>query len=267
MLQDVCGEMPQLDRDVQVLQCLNQLPSLDPFLLREQLKGNGFTVAQCYFALSPADLAKMQSFVAAEIHKLISMAYQGVGGASENYTAKLVSALLSTEVDERLEPLRRTLMLEGEAYREGVFSWRGFLYYKWVLQSLQPNLKKVVEEMSSMTVAGPSDPEALHYLQGARSRLQRSIINQLRHIAQSLRVYDEAFRALTVQGNPKSFVQFLRQAPTMFIDLGERIGVASHIASFWRYRFPAGSRVRAPIDEAAEIFKDFEFGLGTSLAA
>jgi hypothetical protein len=267
MLRDVCGARESSDRDIVLLNCLDQMPSLDPFLLREQLKIRGYNVAQCYFAISPADLAKMQAFVAGQIKQLIGMAYRGYGGGSENYTAKLVAALLSTEVDDRLEPLRKTLNLDGEAYREGVFSWRGFLYYKWVLTSLQPLLKTVMEEMNRISLSGPQDPEALHYISISRQRVQRSIVEEMKYIAKALSVYDQAFHALTVEGNPQGFVGFLRKAPGMFVELGERIGMASHISSFWRYRFPTGARLRATVEETADLFSDFETGLGVALAA
>jgi hypothetical protein len=267
MLQEVCGDNQDVARDLDLLERLDTLPSLDPFLLREHLRQHGYEVAQCYFAISAADLAKMQAFVGGQIRQLIELAYSKVGGATENYTAKLVDALLATEVDERLEPLRRTLMLEGEAYREGVFSWRGFLYYKWVLASVQPEMLKVVDEVAKLVISGPPDPETIKYIESARMRLQRAISEQLRDTAGVLAVYDHAYRQLTTRGDPQAFVDFLRQAPGLFVDLGERIGVISHIASFWRYRFPAGKPLRAPIHEAAEIFQDFEAGLATSLAA
>ena len=267
LVREVCGDKAKLQRDLQLLECLDELPSLDPFLLRERIKARGFRVAQCYFALSAADLSKMQSFVSLQIRDLIDLACGAAGPDSANSSARLVNALLSSEADERLEPLRRTLMLEGDAYREGVFSWRGFLYYKWVLTSLQPSLAKIVQEMAGMELTGPPDPEAVRYIDLARQRLRRSIVDELKRIGRMLSVYDEAFIAMTERGDPQSFVRFLRHAPDMFVDLGERIGTASHIASFWRYRFPAGRPVQAPIEEAQQMFKDFEAGLALELAA
>ncbi len=267
MLKGVCNDTPDLKRDIQVLRCLDELPSLDPFLLREQLKSRNYLVAQCYFAISASDLAQMQSYVASQMQLLISMACQGAAGDNEGYAAKLVEALLSSEVDERLEPLRKTLNLHGEAYREGVFGWRGFLYYKWILTTLQPELVRIMDEMSALAITGPTDPETLQYISDARLRVQKNIVSELRFIAKALNVYDNAFRALTVQSNPQAFVLFLKQAPRMFIDLGERIGVASHIASFWRYRFPIGPRPEASIEDACDMFADFETGLGLEMAA
>jgi hypothetical protein len=257
MLSDVCAHGPDGVRDIGVLQALDELPSLDPFLLREHMKRRGFDIARCYFAISTNDLAQMQAFVSNEINKLMALAFQDGDGKS----GKLVELLLSAENDDRLEPLRLTLRLEGEAYREGVFSWRGFLYYKWVLSHLWPKLEAVIAELPQMKVVGPRDAEMLRYLAEGRARLQARIEAQRRNVLKTLQVYDNAFKALTVNQDPVTFRDFLLKAPDMFLMLGERIGVISHIASFWRFRFPAGGPLKVELDEAVDIVQEFEAGL------
>jgi len=258
MLSDVCAEGPDGVRDIGVLEALEELPSLDPFLLREHVKRRGFDIARCYFAISASDQAEMQAFVSNEINKLMSLAFKDDG---DGRSAKLVELLLSAENDDRLEPLRLTLRLEGEAYREGVFSWRGFLYYKWVLSHLWPKLKALIEELPRMKVTGPRDAEMLKYLGEARGRLQGRIEAQQRAVLKTLQVYDNAFKGLTVNQDPLVFRDFLLKAPEMFLTLGERIGIISHMASFWRFRFPAGAPLKVEITEAVDIVQEFEAGL------
>jgi hypothetical protein len=84
-------------------------------------------------------------------------------------------------------------------------------------------------------------------------------------ILRTLRIYDDAFDALVDNGRPQAFRDFLLRAPELFLSLGERVGVISHISSFWRYRFPEGETLTAHIDEAVDIFMDFETGLSVPL--
>ena len=67
---------------------------------------------------------------------------------------------------------------------------------------------------------------------------------------------------LTQAGNPMAFRDFLLKSPEMFITLGERTGMVSHIASFWRYRFPKGRPLKVELDELFDILQDFHQGLG-----
>jgi hypothetical protein len=266
LLNDACNNPPDLAYDLEVLRLIDGLPSLDPFLVRESLRRAGFNIAPCYFAISQADLERMHAYVGEAITELVEMALGNVSsmnGASN--LKKLVEALLSTDVDDRLEPLRATLMLEGESFREGVFSWKGFLYYKWSLSVLWPDLKKVAAEIGQLQITGQRDIETGAYLNAARQRLQSAIVAQKNAIARTLKIYDDAFAALTARGEPKTFRDFLLRAPDMFINLGEKVGVISHIGSFWRYRFPPGRPLTCSVEEALDILQDFESGLGATL--
>jgi len=260
-LQELAGTSNELGRDAGVLEALDELPSLDPFLLREHMKRRGFEVAETHFEISPGDLEMMQSFVGSEIARLIELAYRG-RSANEANTARLVEALLSTRNDERLEPLRLTLRLEGDSYREGIFAWKGFLYYKWVLNSLWPKLRDVLLELVSVKVVGPRDVEHESLVRVMKVRLHENIERQMKSVANYLRIYDGVFEELTRDGNATAFRDFLLKSPEMLMALGEGTGVVSHIASFWRFRFPKGKPLEANVAELLDILQDFEAGLG-----
>jgi len=266
VLIEACNASGEMSRDLATLRMIDMLPSLDPFLLREHLRRNGMLVANCYFALSPADLETMQGFVTMEIARLIELAYRGTGGVGRAHAARLVEALLSTDVDERLEPLRETLVLEGESFKEGVFSWKGFLYYKWMLTRLWPQLTTVGQEIARLVVTGNRDAETGRYVDEARRRLQGGVLVERTAIMRTLKVYDDAFEDLIDNGRPQAFRDFLLRAPEMFLSLGERVGVISHISSYWRYRFPQGEALTVDVEEAIDIFQDFEAGLSVPLA-
>lgn len=263
-----CRPGSTMDSDIALLRLIDKLPALDPFLLREQLRRHGRDIARCYFALSPGDIARMRAHVSTQIERLIARAYADKIGDRGMGAARMVEALLSSEADERLAPLRAALGLEGEAFGEGVFSWRGFLYYKWSLSSLWPQLDETARGLDELVFAGAADAGAIQYLEGARGRLKRAIHDHRLAISRGLGVYDHAYNELTREGEPAAFVSFLRRAPALFVDLGEKVGAIAHIASYWRYRFPTGRPMRAQPEEAMAILQDFEAGLGvTALAA
>ncbi|WP_372783010.1 hypothetical protein [Phenylobacterium sp.] len=256
LLEELRGGQPGGERDKAVLEALDELPSLDPFLLREHLRRRKFRIAECYFAFSRPDTERMQHFVSHEISKLVDLAYDrdGEGGSS---ISKLVAALLSGEDSDRLEPLRLTLG------RESIFSWKGFLYYKWVLATLLPELSDLLAELNRIEVGGSRDQHKLSRIHDWQRRVNQAIGVQVKRVRQALEVYDEAFEELTNAGRPKAFRDFLLHAPEMFLSLGERAGILSHIASFWRFRFPAGAPLKIDLDELIDILTDFYDGLGT----
>jgi hypothetical protein len=130
-----------------------------------------------------------------------------------------------------------------------------------VLNSLWPELRGVISELTEIKVVGPRDYEMLTQVKDVGARVNQAILGQVRKVRGTLQVYDDAFDQLT-QANPTAFRDFLLKSPEMFITLGERTGMVSHIASFWRYRFPKGRPLRVELDELFDILQDFHQGLG-----
>ena len=260
MLQGLAAHGEDLTRDVALLEAMEELPSLDPFILREHLRRRGFTIASSYFGISEADTVRMQAYVGSQIFKLIDMAFPG---AAEAKTGKLTAALLGNSIDERLEPLRPVMRLDAATFREGIFSWKGFLYYKWSLSDITPKLASVIKDIPMLQPSGRRDPDQLRYIEESRSRIVKAVKQRNMEVAEALKVYDDAYRDLTEHGKPMAFRDFLLNSPTMFLTLGERIGVISHIASFWRYRFADPKDLIAPIEEIFDILQDFESSLMT----
>lgn len=253
-----------LDRDLMVLKLLNVVPSLDPFLLREHLGNNQIKVAPSYFSISQGDQERMHIFVTQEMLRLVALAG---GNSNEESSRRLVTAMLSNEIDEKLEPLRLTLGLTGEDFREGVFSWRGFLYYKWSMGKFWPDVIGVLRQINTIAPRRGMTPEQTVYLSGIRRNIIALVRDNGNHVNKALAVYDASFKDLVENQTPKTFRDFLLNAPHMFLELGEKLGAISHIISFWRYRFAAGALSYIDAEELSAIFQDFSSGFGEKIQA
>ena len=254
----ITGE--DLQHDMRVLDQIDALPSLDPFLMREQLRRNGLNAADTYFNISPGDLERMQAFVAGEIKQLVSLAF-GMEGGGES-AGRLAEALLSTQLDERLEPLRLTLRLEGDAFREGVFCWKGFLYYKWMCDQMLGDVARVIREIGHLRITGPRDKPSMDYIAVTQEKVRKNLKAEIAAAREAIADYDRMFDDLVTNSKANAFRDFLLAAPAKFIQLGERLGNAAHVASFWRFRFPDPKRLVVTIEEALDILQDFESSLG-----
>ncbi len=252
----------KLERDMSVLRLLNAVPSLDPFLVREHLRNNEIDVSSAYFAISEGDQERMHNFVSQEMSQLVALAGNGGNEKSGN---RLVTAMLSNQINEKLEPLRLTLGLTGNDFKEGVFSWRGFLYYKWSMGKFWPDVMSVLREINAITPHGPVTPEQKVFLQAVRRNIIEMVRDNGQHVNKSLSVYDASFHDLVANQTPKTFRDFLLSAPYMFLELGEKLGGISHIVSFWRYRFPQGSPSTVDAEELSAIFADFSSGFGEKI--
>ena len=251
--------------DIQVLKLLDSIPSLDPFLVRELLNRNGHKPASCYLKISPHDIQKMVGFANSEIERLVRMAFgETISGAA----VKLANKILSNELDKELLPLKATLRLSDEEFSDGIFSWRGFLYFKWRHLDLQGELNRVIDGVAKYQPRGKSDPGIVEYLLECRPRLVRRIISTIATVGRTLSIYDMAYAALVDRGDPGPFRRFLLEGPELFYELGESIAILGHISSFWAYRMRDVDGVNTlDPNEYADILMDFEDSLSSLPAA
>ncbi len=267
ILEDLLGTGDERARDGKLLDLLNSLPSLDPFLMRETLRKGGFTPARCYFDVTGADLANMFAFAKNEIAPLVGLTFDEADADTNAKVVKLVDKILNAEDTDDLEPLRRGMGLDRAAFQDGVFSWKGFIYYKWSLREIAPSIRPVCQEILSARGATSGSDQEKAFIRSSKVKLARAITQTCEVVRSTLQVYDTAYHNLAYRGEPTEFRNFLLEAPTLFQELGERIGALQHIVSFWRYRYRGLPGARMPTEELFELFNDFTQSLSFNEAA
>jgi hypothetical protein len=252
-------DVSELRRDLETLRALDAIPTLDPFLLREQLQRNGITPAGCYFQITDADVQRMLFFAENEIGDLVRLA---VGGdAMAEQAGVMTKKLLSNRGAEQTEGLRMVLQMDPGQYREGIFCWKAFIYYKWQLMELLPKAQKVIHEIAHVVPRGsPTNDEKVE-IGDMRDNISRSFAVAVKSVSATLAIYDNAYKMLTQKSDPQVFKDFLLGAPELFNTLGERLGAVEHLLSFWRFRVPEGKRSQLQANELIDIFGDFETSL------
>ena len=254
------------NRDVDVLRCLDRLPSLDPFLLREHLMAINVRPSNKYFQISPDDLRNMAAFTATEIENLVSAA---IGEKGSKGAARLGNKILSDRLDKELAPLKLTLAMTDDQFSSGIMCWRGFLYYKWGYVELQDGIREVLNGLSTYKPVATHEDMIRNYLRRARPRIAKALVRTIHETGRLLENYDEVYQAMAEDRNPEPFRQFLLRGSNLFVELGEKLGILNHIVSFWRFRM---KRVLAnnssPLEsvEYADILIDFETSLFRSLS-
>lgn len=242
--------------DRRTLELMDELPSLDPFLVSQHLNQHGVFPSKQYFAINEADQARMFDYVREALTPLAVMA-----GESPNSAGRLVAKVLSSRPDQALSPLQQTFGLSDAQYTHGMFAWRGFLYYKWQLHELRETVKSTLSSIGCIRPVGAKTPDEARYIADAKERILTAVSAIIRNAREVLGDYDRAYRELTEANDVAAFRRFLLTSPRLFHSLGEQLGAVQHIVSFWRYRFRGASVPVADVIELIEILVDFEEGL------
>jgi hypothetical protein len=251
-------------RDRVVLAMLDELPSFDPFLLREACTRASLVVAPCYFELSPADMKAMRAFATDEVSSLVRLSFSGSASLAA-YTERLINKILATKHDVQLEPLRQTLNLSLDEFEDGLFCWKAFLYYKWSQNRVLDSAQSLIEDILTIRPVGFLSQTERQFLGQARLVTRRGLMDVLDHIERTMSLYDRAYCDLIKRGNPVLFREFLLSAPKLFHQLGAMLATVNHMSHFWAYRFYSrhtDPNISAP--DLVELFLDFQQGLGVS---
>jgi hypothetical protein len=241
-------------RDMQILRMMDALPTFDPFLLRERMKREGLIAARCYFDLSEADARRMREYVQGELQKIVRLALGNDSNLS-NQVSTVTQKLMTDETAASLEPLRQVLQLSGEEWRDGVFAWKGFLYYSWNIEATSRVMPELKRHMLETQIKGACKAE-IHEIQSMRRRLI-ACLTYLNGVAtEGVDHYQTAYKDL-IDGKPATFREFLKGAGTRFLGVGEAFGMIMHIKSFWSFRF-GNNKGPMDVEEALEVFRDLD---------
>ena len=258
------GELTRRAKDLQMLEALDKLPSFDPFLLREWLIRYDLSPDSRYFELSLKDIMSMENFVYNEISLLVTMSLSGQ--ARNEAVTRLVKKMLASRYDGDLDPLRETLRLTMPEFREGMFAWKGFLYYKWSAKAIERDIPAVIQEMKDRQPSRGLENETMLALEASRRRLGRLMVLSFNELADRIRTYDNAYKEMTEKSNPLAFKHFLLAAPVLFLQMGDLMGQLQHVVHFWRYRSRMHTVAPMNFDEYAEMMRDFEESLSGRIA-
>jgi predicted CopG family antitoxin len=244
-------------RDLWVLGLIDNLPSLDPFLLQEHLSKSGVNVSSCYFDTSDHEESLMAEFVSQELRELVQLS---VGADANVSTIKdgLAMKIMRLRSDPSVEPLRKILNLTREEFEEGLFSWKGFLYYKWVKSRMNDSLSKVLKELASKKPYGAVTKEGAMWIKKYQYDLCIEVSRAMSEISNTMTIYDDAYNGLVHSGAAEKFRSFLMNAPRLFQRMGGQIGAINHIISFWNFRFHGTSMPETiSEDDLLDLLIDF----------
>ena len=234
------------ERDLMVLQLIDKLPTLDPFLLHEALNANKIDVAPCYFRLSALDKTEMRDFVANQVETLIELCFGDL--ASDGKAKRLAELVLSADDGPELEPLRLAMHMDENRFSQAMFVWKAVLYYRWRSRLLWPDVKATRRSIAAVETSR-FDADSSRFARAATAELEALMGEAERRIAEMFKIYDDVFDALTASRTPDPFRRFLTDGPRVFARLGERMGRLEQLVSYWQHQFP-GRKTRHLSPEA-----------------
>ncbi|MHA6289306.1 hypothetical protein [Maricaulis sp. CAU 1757] len=243
--------------DLDRLRELAAIPSFDPFLLAERFRRHKHPVSMLYFDINPGETERMEAFVGDQIGAVVKLALNCQDDTTISIRArKLAREILSGEDSERMNLLRIALQMTEDEFQDGLYGWKGVLYYKWKVDALRADLENFIYDMRNLEVRSVTPGELVHL-----NEMRRAIFKETRRRWQSLcgllGRYDSEFEAFASGRDLLAIQRFLLQAPDYFETLGADLSAVSHVTSYWSHASSEEEVVSLPRREAFEFFSSF----------
>ncbi len=257
----VTVDHPDFKADIARLQALAGMPSFDPYLLHEFFRRAGEKIDPCYFVISDDELQRITEYVAAQIDMLVRKAVGGDGDmATLAQSKKLAKVLFEDEDSPQLTVIREALRMSPQEYRDGVFGWKGTLYYSWRSADCYAELVEFLKALRGLKVIG---------LMGEDRTEMRSIMASIGQLAMGrwnrlkgrLDAYHNEFNTFVQRGDPAALKSFMTRAPELFVEMGEDLGRLQHVSAYWKFWTHGRRGQSMTAQEAFDLLPDFEAAL------
>jgi hypothetical protein len=250
------------ERDEKVLNLIDQLPTLDPFLLYALLRSNGLEVSQIYFQLSAADREAIQREMAIAFTPLVLLCCSN-GQLEAEAVKTFVDKILNFEESAEIESLRDAFRLSEELFAVAMFAWRGIIYYKWRSASLHAPLAASVHKIRELTFVETGSPSGAGRAERSRTKILQTATTAAARVQEINARYDAAFSDFVEQRQADRFRQFLISAPSLFLIGGQSMAIIEHIVNFIDTGRTSNRREPgASAPSLAESFHELERELG-----
>lgn len=257
-------KISNISADIGTLNIIDNIPSLDSYLLKENFDLSGIKIADCYLNNDQSENAKIKKFILNEVSNLSILAsgsFKHQGNA--NKTIDKSSPLDTSSSTDRL---RETLKMGKADYVRGIFYWKAILFYKWQIQKISPVSSSVFREMKKIRSVDSASRYDLIKIIKLRNSVALKFASLCSVADEYLQVYETAYNDFLYNRNDVGFRNFLMESPSISKKIGESFNDVAHIVNFWKNRAAKGHSASVTLAQLSETLQEFDLMSNSSPA-
>ncbi|WPZ35295.1 hypothetical protein T8K17_03930 [Thalassobaculum sp. OXR-137] len=224
-------------RDRRLIELIEELPSLDPFLLRDRLETDGIKAPEAYFEISESEFQEIKKYILGKFKPITTRVVDPTSPKAAEVAEQFILKLWQGKDLDYLAPITQVFRIDPEQAGEIYYSWKGVTYYEFQYKRGQRTLLGFADWLHTKG-AVPS-----HYVKASvRQELEAkarqvagAFARHLKNSSEILRIYNQAYEDLFVRGgDARPFIEFLKDSSTLFWDIAASISAMNHGVAVWR---------------------------------
>ena len=220
-------------RDRLVLGVLQDLPSFDPFLIKDRIDQLGIEVDPRYFTISDDEWRQVRDHLRERLEPWVTIAY-GRQCPSFSKSDLVIDRIWLAKDESHFFPLKKLLRLSAKDCGPLLDAWKGIAYFHFRYDQQLPRIRGLAEWLGTAAtmVDGSS---CLSY--GELQDIVKPLRSQYRRCwGEAMAVFDEynqACQKVYRYRDPGDFIHFLHQANHHFWTLGRHLSRLYDAVDIW----------------------------------
>jgi len=225
--------------DIDMLDLLNSLPTLDPFLMKCKVQQSGIEdqISPAYFNISLQEWKRLQGPIREKIEALVRRALnveaEETSKEVEAHVSKFLKKIWEARDVEGIEDFVKSLDLTPERAPEMFFAWKAICYYQSQYETIKPAMRDFFGWFGDPKKALPADMNALGTeakkrilaeMNAVRGRMRDCYMT----IEQSLKNYEDSYWQFIKEGKAAGFIGFLSEADRHYMELAACLSSIAH---------------------------------------
>lgn len=223
-----------LKEDVRIMEMLDHLPSLDPFLMKDVFIRQRIKMNPSYFDVSEEAWAEIESFMLQRFEPLVRAAFPE-DDTTDDKARLLIDKIWEGRDLEALHPLIAAFRLPEPEALDIFASWRGIVYYSYQYQcdqALMIDLFKWIKETDHPYSGVPSNEN--RELQAGFAQIRERLRFEWQQIETIVREYEDSYdKMFRLKTSSSGFLSFLKNSNKTYWTLGNALGKTNHAIYCW----------------------------------
>lgn len=205
------GTAEAMKNDWRKLVLIDEIPSLDPFLLKTTYDREKIEIPEGYLDMADREEAAIKQLIGGKVRPIVSRALGVEDAASSSKTARFIDAIWDPTIPEA------ALFIEAfkidKAQAGNVFSaWKGVSFYRQQFTRNQGLIAEIIRWLRSDASTPIDIRQNRHYAEQQnmfKTSVQKKMHNILSNINQIFKDFDSCYSVFIDDGDPVPFRNFL----------------------------------------------------------
>lgn len=205
------GDMTEvMARDFKRLTLVDDLPSLDPFLLKTALEREKLSYNPAYLQMKDGEEDNIKSVIRDKVRPIVNKAL-GADESDSSKTQRFIDAIWDPTIPEAALFIE-AFKIDNKEVANVFSAWKGVSFYQYQFQQNKPLIAEIIQWIKSEKSTPIDHREHRAFLEQQnmfKQRVLKKILNVVGNINQIFTDFDSCYAKFIKEGDPVAFRNFL----------------------------------------------------------